>query len=71
MLDELFERQVQAADGGLRFGGFEAGGLRGDGALAVGEENFRRDFRNGFDDAHAVLRMAYVHADMQGFDFHG
>jgi hypothetical protein len=53
-----------------RFGGFEAGGLRRDGVLAVGEENFRRDFRNGFDHAHAVLRMADVHADVQGFDFH-
>ena len=42
LLNELFERKVQAADGGLRFGGFEAGGLRRDGVLVVGQREFPR-----------------------------
>ena len=59
LLDKLFERKVQAADGGLRVGGFEAGGIRRDRVLvAIVKLNFRGEFVQSLDDAGGGIRFS-------------
>jgi len=64
LLDEPGQRQIEAGDGGLRFGGLQPGGIRFDRSQAVVEANLRRVFGNGFDHTDAVLEMADLHANV-------
>ena len=65
LFDELLQRHGQAMEGGLRFGGFQAGGNGFHRAPAVVELNLRRDFGDGLDRAEPVLRMPHAHPDME------
>ena len=71
LIDDLLEGHGEGTEGGLGFGGFQAAGFGGDGAaVAVIELDVGDGFRNGFNGAGAVLRVAHSHAHAKQFNFH-
>ena len=72
LLDKLLERQIQAAHCRLGVHRLQSAGLGSHRAFdAVIKVNFRHRFRDGFDGARAVLRVADFLTDAKGFNVHG